>query len=592
MQNGYNQFIDTFPLAAFVFDEEFTIVYVNTACLQMLNVSLSEIKKQSIKDYFPQINSCILQEGEHIETLFIDTKKRKNNIFVKYSSVKNEASFGVLYIIKDSILNEQIVSKHKFNESVLDNIPADIAVFDKNHNYLYINSTGVKDDDLRKWLIGKSDFDYYEYKGLDNSNAKYRRELFMKAIETKSQMEWVDDYHKDGKDIFVMRRFYPIFIEGKFVYMIGYGIDISELKNTQATVLINEIRNQLILQSALDSIIMVNSEGNITFWNSQAEIVFGWKSESVIGKNASDLIIPQRLRFLYNKGIEKSIPNKILELTAINKNDEEFPIEFSIIRINDDKGQISYCAFIRNITSRKNKEKEISLQNKTLQNQNQELEQFTYITSHDLQEPLLTLMSFSELLLEDHLESLNDEGKLYVDFINKSAIRMRALVTGLMEYARIGKREELTLIDCNSVLNEVLNDLSVKINNSQAKIQVGKLPKFTGYETYIRLLFQNLISNSIKFTKENTLPEINIKCEETEKDWLFSISDNGIGIDKKYIDQIFIIFKRLNHQDKYSGYGIGLAHCKKIIDLHNGEISIQSVLGEGSTFNFSISKNI
>jgi PAS domain S-box-containing protein len=592
MQNGYNQILDTFPLAAFVFDEELAILHVNNTCLQMLNVSLSEIKKQSIKDYFPQINSCILQEGENIETLFICNNKKKNNISVKYSSFKNDTSFGILYVVKDSFINDQIVSKHKFNESVLDNIPADIAVFDKNHNYLYINSTGVKDDDLRKWLIGKSDFDYYEFKGIDTSKAKYRRDLFMKAIETKSQMEWVDDYHKEGKDIHVMRRFYPIFIEGKFVYMIGYGIDISELKNTQATVLINEIRNQLILQSALDAIIMVNSEGNITFWNSQAEKVFGWKSESVIGKNASDLIIPQRLRFLYNKGIEKSIPNKILELTAINKKEEEFPIEFSIIRINDDKGQTSYCAFIRNITSRKNKEKEISLQNKTLQSQNQELEQFTYITSHDLQEPLLTLMSFSELLLEDHLESLNEEGKLYVDFINKSAIRMRALVTGLMEYARIGKREELTLINCNSVLEEVLNDLSVKINNSQAKIQVEKLPNFTGYETYIRLLFQNLISNSIKFTKENTLPEIHIKCEETEKDWLFSISDNGIGIDKKYIDQIFIIFKRLNHQDKYSGYGIGLAHCKKIIDLHNGEISIQSVLGEGSTFNFTISKNI
>jgi len=591
MQNGYNQFIDTFPLAALIFDENFSIVHVNTSCLQMLNISLSEIINQSIKDYFPQINSCILHEGENIETLFINNNERNNTIYVKYASFKNETSFGILYLLKDST-NDQIVSKHKFNESVLDNIPADIAVFDKNHNYIYVNSTGVHNDDLRKWLIGKNDFDYCEIKGLDDSKAKFRRALFRKAIETKSQIEWVDDYNNEGKNSYVMRRFHPIFMDEKFVYMIGYGIDISELKNTQATVLKNKIQNQLILQSALDAIIMINSEGNITFWNSQAETIFGWESKSIIGENASNLIIPKRLRFLYKKGIEKSIPNKIIELTAINNKDEEFSIELSIIRINDDKGQTSYCVFIRNITSRINREKEISLQNKILQNQYQELEQFSYITSHDLQEPLLTLSSFSELLLEDHCENLNEEGKLYVDFINKSAIRMRALVKGLMEYGRIGKREELTQIDCNSVLVEVLNDLSVKISISQAEIQVDDLPNIKGYETYIRLLFQNMISNAIKFTKENRLPKIHIKCEETDKEWLFSISDNGIGIDKKHIDQIFIIFKRLNHQEKYSGYGIGLAHCKKIIELHNGKILIQSVLGEGSTFNFSISKNI
>ena len=263
-------------------------------------------------------------------------------------------------------------------------------------------------------------------------------------------------------------------------------------------------------------------------------------------------------------GDESIVLDEIIETSGIKRNKQEFPIEISILRLKDPNGGITFCTFIRDITSRKEKEEQVAMQNRTLQSQNSELEQFTYITSHDLQEPLLTLMSFSELLLEENSEGLNDESKLYIEFINKSAIRMRALVTGLMEYARIGKRDEVKEIDCNQIISDVLMDLSVKINNYNADITVEKLPKIRGYEAYIRLLFQNLISNAIKFNKENTEPKIEIKFTETEKEWKFAVKDNGIGIDEKYIDQVFIIFKRLNNDSLYKGYGIGLAHCKKI----------------------------
>jgi light-regulated signal transduction histidine kinase (bacteriophytochrome) len=187
---------------------------------------------------------------------------------------------------------------------------------------------------------------------------------------------------------------------------------------------------------------------------------------------------------------------------------------------------------------------------------------------------------------------LNEEAKLYIEFINKSAIRMRSLVRGLMEFARIGKREDVNEMDCNLVVSDILNDLSLTIYEAQAEITSKKLPKIRGYETYIRLLFQNLISNAIKFSKENTKPKIKIKCSETEKEWKFSVKDNGIGIDEKYIDQVFIIFKRLNNDSVYQGYGIGLAHCKKIVDIHNGEMYVKSTVNKGSTFSFTISKHL
>lgn len=590
--------IDTFPLACFFFNKDFKILHVNSPCLKMLNISLTEIKNQSITNYYPEINSCIKNEAENSKTFYIDTNSNKSEVTVNYASIENEP-FGILYVIEEYNLNQNTIDKQKFDEIIADNIPYEIAIYDINHNYLFVNSNGIRNVETREWVIGKNDFDYCNYKGLDKSFAQNRWDLFNRAIQTKKQVEWIDEYHRESKDVYIMRRLYPFFIDDTFAYMIGYGIDVSELNNTQNKIIANETRNQLILNSALDAVIIISPEGEITFWNPQAEIIFGWKSEEVLEKKLVDVIIPERYKKMHVEGIKKhndgfggATANKTIEFPALNKYKGEIPIEFSILPIYDKGIIINYCSFMRDISIRKNKEFEINQKNKTLENQNSELEQFTYITSHDLQEPLLTLMSFSDLLLEEYSESLDPEAKLYIEFINKSAIRMRALVTGLMEYARIGKRDEVKEIDCNQVIRDVLADLSIKIKNTKTKIVVENLPKIIGHETYIRLLFQNLISNAIKFNKEGVKPEIKIEGSETETEWEFSIEDNGIGIAEKYIDQVFIIFKRLNNSSLYKGYGIGLAHCKKIVDIHSGEIQVKSKLGIGSTFSFTISKKI
>ena len=591
--------IDTFPLACFFFNKDFKILHVNSPCLKMLNISLTEIKNQSITNYYPEINSCIKNEGENSKTFYIDTNSNKREVIVNYASIENE-TFGILYVIEEYNLNQNTIDKQKFDEIIADNIPYEIAIYDKNHNYLFVNSNGIRNVETREWVIGKNDFDYCNYKGLDKSFAQNRWDLFNRAIQTKKQVEWIDEYHRESKDVYIMRRLYPFFIDDTFAYMIGYGIDVSELNNTQNKVISNESRNQLILNSALDAVLIISPDGEITFWNEQAEIIFGWKSEEVLGKDFTRIIIPERYRNIHNNAMKnhqegfggETIASRLIEFPALHKINEEFPIEFSVLPIYDNGIIINYCSFIRDITLRKQKEEQVALQNKRLLNKNSELEQFTYITSHDLQEPLLTLMSFSNLLIEEYSESLDDEAKLYIEFINKSALRMRALVTGLMEYARIGKRDEVKEIDCNQVIRDVLADLSVKIKNTKTKIVVENLPKIIGHETYIRLLFQNLISNAIKFNKEGVKPEIKIEGSETETEWEFSIEDNGIGIAEKYIDQVFIIFKRLNNDSLYKGYGIGLAHCKKIVDIHSGEIQVKSKLGIGSTFSFTISKKI
>ncbi len=235
--------------------------------------------------------------------------------------------------------------------------------------------------------------------------------------------------------------------------------------------------------------------------------------------------------------------------------------------------------------------KEIALhsQNKKLIAQNRDMEQFTYIASHDLQEPLRTLIGFTDLIQEKFNGKLGSDGDAYINFISKSSKRMQDLVKGLLDYSRIGIEKQLVELDCNMVVKEVLADMVVSIQEKNAHIIVHDLPRIQGYPE-IRLLFQNLLSNAIKFRKKDAAPRVEISSSEKEGSWTFSIRDNGIGIEEANKKKLFTIFKRLNNRDEYEGIGIGLAHCVKIVDLHGGVIWVDANPEGGSTFNFKIPK--
>lgn len=235
-------------------------------------------------------------------------------------------------------------------------------------------------------------------------------------------------------------------------------------------------------------------------------------------------------------------------------------------------------------------ERKLSLQNKQLLNQNKELEQFTYIASHDLQEPLRSLISFSHLLSSEYNNTLDEDGQKYIEFISSSSRRMQELVKGLLEYARIGKSPELQNINGPNLINEVLMDISAQITEKKAIITFGEIPVFLGYPLEFRLLMQNLLSNALKFVPNGVKPQIEIRAEENEEEYLFSIKDNGIGIDPKFYDKIFTLYRRLHKRNEFDGIGIGLSHCKKIVALHGGNIWVESTLGKGSTFYFTILK--
>lgn len=225
-----------------------------------------------------------------------------------------------------------------------------------------------------------------------------------------------------------------------------------------------------------------------------------------------------------------------------------------------------------------------------MENKNKQLNQFAYIASHDLQEPLRTVDNFIELFEEDYGDQLEGEATTYFNFIKGATKRMKSLITGLLNYSRLGKSGAKSKVELDIVLKELKRDFQTVIEEKNAIITNDSLPTVTGYPTELRELFANLLSNALKFTPSGRAPKIHIAVRESKNYWTFDVSDNGLGIKKEHLDKIFNMFTRLHSAKEYQGTGIGLAFCYKIVELHKGKITVSSTLEEGSTFTFTIKK--
>ncbi len=373
-------------------------------------------------------------------------------------------------------------------------------------------------------------------------------------------------------------------VEGTLV--LAAVIDITERKNA------NE-QFRLVVESAPNAMILADESGNIVMINKKTELLFGYTRNELIGKKI-ELLVPDRLK-QHHPELRKSFYSKPAarpmgagrDLFGLRKNGSEIPIEIGLNPLKKN-GASFVLASIIDITERKKNEEAERLYTKRIEDKNKELEQFTYIASHDLREPLNTITSLIDLLFKTESEHLNDEWRTILNFISQSAIRMTELTKGLLEYARLGKNSEFKKVDFNQLVNTVIQDLESNINETNAKITVNKLPVLKVMEMEMRLLFQNLISNALKYRKQDIEPEINISAKAVKKGWEFLVSDNGIGIPFGQEEKIFIIFQRLHARNEYSGIGIGLAHSRKIIELHDGRIWVKSDQDKGSTFYFFI----
>jgi len=420
-----------------------------------------------------------------------------------------------------------------------------------------------------------------------HSNHSVLRSSFNEAPTVRMMGEGRELYalRSDGSEFPIEIGLNPVVtVDGTLI--LASIIDITERKKADE-------RFRLLVEYSPNALILIDKRGLIKMVNSRVEILFGYKREELIGCQLEQLL-PDRFTDKhpgYRKGFFDSPEPRSMgsgrDLFAKRKDGSEMHVEIGLNPIETEE-ETMVLASIIDITARKIQEETIIKQVKDLEIKNQELEQFAYIASHDLQEPLRTIMSFNSLLTERLGENLDEESKKYFYFVNDASQRMSSLVRGLLDYSRIGLDRVAEWVDCEAVVATILQDLGAIVKEKEARIYTGMLPRVKGNEIELRLLFQNIISNSIKFCEVDIQPKISINASKDIDCWHFTITDNGIGIKPDHHEKIFTIFQRLHSQKKYKGTGIGLAHCKKIIILHGGRLWVESTGSEGSTFHFTI----
>jgi PAS domain S-box-containing protein len=283
----------------------------------------------------------------------------------------------------------------------------------------------------------------------------------------------------------------------------------------------------------------------------------------------------------------------VLQFRCVNRDGEIVHVESRLTILKDEDGNFRGTAGVMmDITQRKVMEEALVQYARDLRGSNKELEQFAYIASHDLQEPLRMITSYLQLVEQRYSDKLDTDAKEFIDFAVDGASRMKRLISDLLTYSRVQRAPmEPGPVDMEVVLKNVLNSLQLSIEDTQATVTHDALPEITAHEGQMEQVLRNLVSNALKFHGDHP-PQIHIGARATPTFWEFCVRDNGIGIDEKYLDRIFIIFQRLHSSDTYPGTGIGLAICKKIVEKHGGEIRVESRPGAGTTFTFTISTTV
>ena len=351
-----------------------------------------------------------------------------------------------------------------------------------------------------------------------------------------------------------------------------------------------EEKLKALIESTPDALVIVDSVGCIVIVNKQAEKIFGYHRSEIIGKKV-EVLIPERFKIKhphYREGYSYNSQARAMgtgiELFARKKDGTEFPVEISLSPL---KSEGLVLSTVRDIS--KNKEQEEALRKYSiLEAKSKEMEQFTYIASHDLRQPLLTILNYIKIFDEDYADKLDEEGKFFLQSISSAATRMDNLIRGLLDYSRLSRMKQLELVNCNETLQAVLADLGSMIHPANAKVTSHELPVINAYPLELSQLFQNLLANALKFKKKDVPAEVNISATKVEGGYCFEFRDNGIGIEAKDLEKIFIIFQRLNTIEEYEGTGLGLAYCKKIVELHHGQIWVESKPNQGSSFYFTI----
>jgi PAS domain S-box-containing protein len=373
--------------------------------------------------------------------------------------------------------------------------------------------------------------------------------------------------------------------------------NISVRKNTEKHLAQMEGKYRGLLEAAPDAMVVVNEAGEIVLLNLQAEKQFGYRRNELLGQKVTNIIpegFAERLIADDLRSAEDALAQQIgtgIELIGQRKDRSEFPIELMLSPLGNAEG-ILVTAAIRDITARKAAAVLLLQKMEELYRSNEELGQFAYIASHDLQEPLRMVASYTQLLSRRYKGKLDSDADEFIAFAVDGASRMQRLIQDLLTYSRVGtKGKDLIETSSEDALRQALINLRGAIDESGALVTHDPLPAVMADEMQLIQLFQNLIGNAIKY-QNGGVPHVHVAAAKSgAKKWMFAVRDDGLGIDSQYFEKIFGMFQRLHKREEFAGTGIGLAVCKKIVERHGGSISVESQLGQGSTFRFALAQS-
>ncbi len=349
-----------------------------------------------------------------------------------------------------------------------------------------------------------------------------------------------------------------------------------------------------LLEAAPDAMVVVNQGGEIVLLNLQAEKQFGYHRDELLGQKVKRIIpegFAERLIADALRSTADALAQQIdtgIELTGRRKDGSEFPIEIMLSPLQSAEG-VLVTAAIRDITERKRSEEQLVKMVGELKRSNDELQQFAYVASHDLQEPLRMVASYTQLLAKRYKGRLDSDADEFIAYAVDGANRMQGLIQDLLAYSRAGTGgKDLHRISSEEALKEALTNLRATIEESGAVVTHDSLPAITSDDTQLTLVLQNLVGNAIKYRGADA-PRVHVSATKNGgNEWIFSVRDNGLGIDPQYFDRIFVLFQRLHGREEFKGTGIGLAICKKMLERLGGRIWVESQPGTGSTFYFAL----
>jgi len=373
--------------------------------------------------------------------------------------------------------------------------------------------------------------------------------------------------------------------------------DITVRKDAEKHLAQMEGRYRGLLEAAPDGMVVVNQRGEIVLLNAQSEKQFGYLRNELIGRKVKSIIpegFAERLIADGTRTAAEALAQHIgtgIELNGLRKDGSEFPIEIMLSPLESAEG-ILVTAAIRDVTTRKEAEANLVQNVKELNRSNEELEQFAYVASHDLQEPLRMVASYTQILSRRYKGKLDSDADEFIAFAVDGANRMQRLIQDLLTFSRVGKKgQDLLDISSDDALQQAILNLRGAIEDSGALVTHGPMPEVRANEIQLTQLFQNLVGNAIKYQGPG-IPHIHISAAKNGAPrWAFSVKDDGLGIDPQFFERIFGMFQRLHKRDEFAGTGMGLAICRKIVERHGGFISVESTPGEGSTFHFTLAES-